>query len=89
MEQRCLPLTQAAEKVIESENKRRQSAKATYDRTPEDYMNNKYSSVDSVLSVMQAEECLKTCQRGRDVVAKALEQNLQEFYTNIQLCYKN
>ena len=52
-------------------------------------MEAKYSSVDSVIAVMDAEECLKKCQRGRDIMAKSLEQNLQEFYTNIQLCYKD
>ena len=52
-------------------------------------MSHKYSSVESVVAVIDAEECLKKCQRGRDVIAKTLEQNLQEFYTNIQLCYKD
>jgi hypothetical protein len=51
-------------------------------------MTHKFSSVESVIAVMDAESCLKTCQKGRDVIAKTLEQNLQEFYTNIQLCYK-
>jgi hypothetical protein len=39
-------------------------------------MEAKYSSVESVIAVMDAEECLKKCQRGRDVMAKSLEQNL-------------
>ena len=52
-------------------------------------MDQKFSSVESVLAVMDAEECLKKCQRGRDLIAKTLEQNLQEFYSNIQLCYKD
>ena len=57
--------------------------------TPEEYLAGKYSPVESVHSVMEAEECLRKCQRGRDIIAKTLEQNLQEFYMNIQLCYKD
>ncbi len=89
MEKSCLSATKNAEKVIEAENKKRQSQKSKYVLDSTEYLEHKYSSVDSVTSVMEAEECLKKCQRGRDVIAKVLEQNLQEFYSNIQLCYKS
>jgi hypothetical protein len=89
MEQKCLGVTKQAEKVIEAENKKRQAQKSKFVTEPSEYMEHKYSNVDSVTAVMEAEECLKNCQRGRDVIAKVLEQNLQEFYTNIQLCYKS
>ena len=89
MEQNCIAATKNAEKVIEAENKKRQQQKSKYVTDLSDYIEHKYSSVDSVTSVMEAEECLKKCQRGRDVIAKVLEQNLQEFYSNIQLCYKS
>ena len=89
MEKSCLSATKYAEKVIEAENKKRQSQKSKYVLDSTEYLEHKYSSVDSVTSVMEAEECLKKCQRGRDVIAKVLEQNLQEFYSNIQLCYKS
>jgi hypothetical protein len=59
--------------VIESENKRRQAQKSKYDTNPEAYMQHKFSSVDSVIAVMEAEECLKKCQRGKDIIAKTLE----------------
>ncbi len=89
METRCIEVTKNAEKAIEGENKKRQSQKSKFILDPTEYMNLKFSTVDSVTAVMDAEECLKKCQRGRDVIAKTLEQNLQEFYTNIQLCYKS
>lgn len=73
MQSRCLPLTRNAEQVIEGENKRRQQFKGSFTTSAEEYMANKYSSVDSIATVMQAEECLKGCQKGRDVVAKVLE----------------
>ena len=75
--------------MIESENKRRQATKAIYTTSADEYMTTKYSSVDSVMAVIDAELCLKSCQRSKDVLAKTLEQNLQEFYANIQLCYKD
>lgn len=81
--------TKRAEEVIQSENKKRQEHKGQYATSVEDYMNHKFSSVESVIAVMDAEACLKECQKGRDVIAKTLEQNLQEFYTNIQQCYKS
>lgn len=83
MEQHCLPHTKRAEEVIQSENKKRQAQKANFASSVDEYMNHKFSSVESVIAVMDAEECLKSCQKGRDVIAKTLEQNLQEFYTNI------
>ena len=89
METQCLPVTKHAEKVIEAENKRRQSQKQRYVLDADSYIMTKYSSVESVQAVMDAEECLHKCQRGKDIMAKTLEQNLQEFYTNIQLCYKD
>lgn len=73
MEQHCVQATKNAEKVIEAENKKRQSQKSKYVTSPEEYMNHKYSSVDSVLAVMDAEECLRKCQKGKDVIAKTLE----------------
>ena len=89
MHSRCVQATKNAEKIIEEENTRRKQQKTKYTKSPEDYMSQKYSSVDSVLAVVDAEECLKECQRGTEVMKKVLEQNLQEFYTNIQLCYKD
>lgn len=89
METRCVDATKNAQKVIENENKRRQAQKTKFILDPTEYLNLKYSSVESVSAVMEAEDCLKKCQHGRDVIAKTLEQNLQEFYTNIQLCYKS
>ena len=89
MEKNCLDATKRAERAIEGENKKRQAQKSKFILDPTEYMSMKYSSVESVTTVMEAEECLKKCQRGRDVIAKTLEQNLQEFYTNIQLCYKS
>ena len=59
--------------MIELENKKRQSQKAKYSVQPEEYMEHKYSSVDSVIKVIEAEECLRNCQRGRDIMAKTLE----------------
>jgi len=47
--------------------------KQKYVLTPEEYMAGKYSSVESVHAVMEAEECLRKCQRGRDIIAKTLE----------------
>lgn len=73
MEQNCIAATKNAEKVIEAENKKRQQQKSKYVTDLSDYIDHKYSSVDSVTSVMEAEECLKKCQRGRDVIAKVLE----------------
>ena len=73
MEQNCIAATKNAEKVIEAENKKRQQQKSKYVTDLSDYIEHKYSSVDSVTSVMEAEECLKKCQRGRDVIAKVLE----------------
>ena len=52
-------------------------------------MEHKYSSLDSILAVIDAEECLHNCQKAKDVVQKSLEQNLKEYYSNIQLCYKD
>jgi hypothetical protein len=83
MESFCLSQTKRAEEVIAHENKRRQEQKSKFVSSPMEYMEGKFSSVESVIAVMEAEECLKGCQRGRDVLAKTLEQNLQEFYTNI------
>ena len=73
MEQNCISATKNAEQVIEAENKKRQSQKSKYVLDFSEYAAHKYSSVDSVTSVMEAEECLKKCQRGRDVIAKVLE----------------
>lgn len=89
MQSQCLPATKHAEEVIEAENNKRKSQKSKYDTTPEQYFQHKYSTVESVLAVTDAEECLARCQRGRDIIKRTLEQNLQEFYTNIQLCYKD
>ncbi len=89
METQCLPVTKHAEKVIEGENKRRRQQKQRYILDADEYIASKYSSVESVQAVMDAEECLHKCQHGKDIMAKTLEQNLQEFYTNIQLCYKD
>ena len=89
MQSQCLPATKQAEEVIEAENNKRKSQKSKYDTTPEQYFQHKYSTVESVLAVTDAEECLTRCQRGRDIIKRTLEQNLQEFYTNIQLCYKD
>lgn len=76
MESQCAQPTQHAEKVIEAENKRRMEFKKKYVLLPEEFLAGKYSSVESVAAVMDAEECLKRCQRGRDLIAKTLEQNL-------------
>ncbi len=73
METQCVGVTKNAEKVIEAENKRRQAQKSKYILDPTEYMNLKFSSVESVTAVMDAEQCLKKCQRGRDVIAKTLE----------------
>lgn len=89
MASKCLSHTKNAEKIIEAENKKRQEQKSKYSTKPEEYLEHKFSSVESVIAVMDAEQCLKQCQRGRDVIAKTLEQNLQEFYSNIQQCYKD
>ena len=73
MQTHCISATKNAEKVIENENKRRQEQKSKFDTSPEEYMAHKFSSVDSVMAVMDAEECLKKCQKGKDVIAKTLE----------------
>ena len=89
MAQRCLGQTKIAEKVIEAENNRRKSQKSSYTTKPDEYMELKYSSLDSILAVTDAEECLQQCQKGKDILKKSLEQNLKEYYSNIQLCYKD
>ena len=61
MTNKCTAVTKAAESVIEMENKKRQSQKSKYSVQPEEYMEHKYSSVDSVIKVMEAEECLRNC----------------------------
>ena len=59
MELKCLALTKNAEHVIEAENKKRQEQKKKYVTTPDEFMQHKYSSVESVMAVMDAEECMK------------------------------
>ena len=73
MEMKCISATKNAEKVIEEENKRRQGQKSKFVTTPEEFMQHKYSSVESVMAVMEAEECMRQCQKGKDIMAKTLE----------------
>jgi hypothetical protein len=59
MTRKCLEPTKHAEEIIEAENKKRQALKAKFVTTPEEFMEYKYSNVDSVVAVMDAEECIK------------------------------
>ena len=73
MEQNCISATKNAERIIEQENKKRQEQKAKFVTTPDEFMQSKYSSVDSVVAVMDAEECMRKCQKGKDIMARVLE----------------
>ena len=59
MEQKCLTVTKRAENVIEAENKKRQEQKKKFVSTPDEFMQYKYSSVESVMAVLEAEECMR------------------------------
>ena len=48
MEHNCIAATKNAEKVIEAENKKRQSQKSKFVTDLPEYIDLKYSSVDSV-----------------------------------------
>ena len=61
MESKCIPATKNAERVIEDENKKRQGQKSKFVTTPEEFIQYKYSSVESVMAVMEAEECMRQC----------------------------
>ena len=61
MEQKCISATKNAERIIEMENKRRQDQKSKYVTSPDEFMQHKYSSVESVMAVMDAEECMRQC----------------------------
>ena len=61
MEQKCLSATKRAEIVIEAENKKRQDQKKKYVSTSDEFMQHKYSSVESVMAVLEAEECMRQC----------------------------
>ena len=73
MEQKCVAATKNAEHVIEAENKKRQEQKQKYVTTPDEFIQYKYSSVESVMAVMDAEECMRKCQKGKDIMARTLE----------------
>ena len=59
MEMKCITATKQAERVIEDENKRRQGQKSKFVNTPDEFIKYKYSSVESVMAVMEAEECMR------------------------------
>ena len=87
MNLKCLDVTRRAELAIEHENSKRQTQSKSYILDTEKYMQEKFSSSDSTLAVIDAEECIRQCHRPRDIIAKTLEQNLGEFYSNIKLCF--
>ena len=59
MAQKCITATKNAERVIEAENKKRQEQKTKFVTSPDEFMQHKYSSVESVMAVMEAEECMQ------------------------------
>jgi len=61
MELKCISATKNAERVIEDENKKRQGQKSKFVTTPDEFIQYKYSSVESVMAVMEAEECMRQC----------------------------
>lgn len=71
-----------AQQVIDAENKKRQGQKGKFVTSQQDFIDYKYSSVDSVIAVLNAEECIRKCMWGKDVMQRTLEQNFQEFKMN-------
>lgn len=87
MQSKCSALNGKAEQIINAENKKRQAQKGRFVTTQQEFMDHRYSSVDSVVTVLEAEECIRKCMWGKDIMQKTFEQNFQEFKMNTHQCF--
>ena len=60
-----------------------------YKLDKDEYFQEKYASLESILIVNEAEECLRRCNKPKEIVSSAFEKNLGELQSNVQLCYRD
>ena len=60
-----------------------------YKLDKDEYFKEKYASLESILIVNEAEECLRRCNKPKEIVSSAFEKNLSELQSNVQLCYRD